>query len=187
MGDSGFVVSSVLPSAVTFLSSHMSTGNIRSGEVHDRPRGRPATCWLRIYAGEGIHTVILGEHRHNPGISVTNAMETLATTVATTYDLDPATTVWFEHYPPASYTRVRFSRDDAGRFHIPCWDAEGHSNNAVVCHLLHQYRAAQFCCVCSRSKWSRHLTKSPFLALLAIAGSSAACKISSACSNAVSW
>ena len=45
---------------------------------------------------------------------------------------------------------------------------------------------AQFLAVCSRSKWSRHLTKSPFLALLATAGSSAAYKIISACSNAVS-
>jgi hypothetical protein len=46
---------------------------------------------------------------------------------------------------------------------------------------------AQFIAVCRRSKWSRHLTKSPFLALLAIAGSNAACKISSAGSNAVGW
>lgn len=45
---------------------------------------------------------------------------------------------------------------------------------------------AQFLAVCSRSKWSRHLTKSPLLALLATAGSNAAYKIISACSNAVS-
>jgi hypothetical protein len=43
----------------------------------------------------------------------------------------------------------------------------------------------QFLAVCSRSKWSRHLTKSPFLALLATAGSNAVYKIISACSNAV--
>ena len=46
-------------------------------------------------------------------------------------------------------------------------------------------RDAQFLAVCSRSKRSRHLTKSPFLALLATAGSKAAYKIISACSNAV--
>ena len=46
--------------------------------------------------------------------------------------------------------------------------------------------AAQFLAVCSRLKWSRHLTKSPCLALLAMAGSSAAYNIISACSNAVS-
>src|SRR5438128_2409109 len=43
---------------------------------------------------------------------------------------------------------------------------------------------AQFIAICRRSKWSKHLTNSPFLALLAMAGSNAACKISSVCSNA---
>ena len=43
---------------------------------------------------------------------------------------------------------------------------------------------AQFIAVCRRSKWSRHLTNSPFLALLAMAGSKAAYKINSACSKA---
>jgi hypothetical protein len=45
---------------------------------------------------------------------------------------------------------------------------------------------AQFIGLCSRSKWSKHRTKSPFLDLLAMAGSNAAYKIISACSNAVS-
>jgi hypothetical protein len=45
---------------------------------------------------------------------------------------------------------------------------------------------AQFIGLCSSLKWSRHLTKSPFLALPAMAGSNAAYKIISACSNAVS-
>ena len=44
---------------------------------------------------------------------------------------------------------------------------------------------AQFIAVCRRSKWSKHKTNSPLLALLAMAGSHAACKISSACSNAL--
>jgi integrase/recombinase XerD len=45
---------------------------------------------------------------------------------------------------------------------------------------------AQFIGLCSKSKWSKHRTKSPFLAWLAMAGSNAAYKIISACSNAVS-
>src|SRR5215831_10886731 len=45
---------------------------------------------------------------------------------------------------------------------------------------------AQFIGLCSSLKWSRHRTKSPFLALPATAGSNAAYKIISACSNAVS-
>jgi transposase len=56
----------------------------------------------------------------------------------------------------------------------------------VIACLAEQIKLAQFIADCSRSKWSSALTKSPFLALLAMVGSSAACKISSACSNAVS-
>src|SRR4029450_6313958 len=47
-------------------------------------------------------------------------------------------------------------------------------------------RNAQFIGDCSSSKWSKHVTNSPFLARLATVGSSAAYKIISACSNAVS-
>jgi hypothetical protein len=46
-------------------------------------------------------------------------------------------------------------------------------------------RVAQFIAICRRSKWSKHLTNSPFLALLAIVGSNAARKMSSACSHAL--
>ena len=45
---------------------------------------------------------------------------------------------------------------------------------------------AQFLTLCSRSKWSRHFTNAPFLALLAMDGAKAAYKIISACANAVS-
>ena len=47
-------------------------------------------------------------------------------------------------------------------------------------------QSAQFIGDCSSSKWSKHVTNSPFLALLAMDGSKAAYKIISACSNAVS-
>ena len=43
---------------------------------------------------------------------------------------------------------------------------------------------AQFLAVCRRSKWSKHVTNSPFLALLATDGSKVAFRIISACSNA---
>jgi hypothetical protein len=47
-------------------------------------------------------------------------------------------------------------------------------------------RKAAYIGLCSSLQWSRHLTQSPFLALPATAGSSAAYTIISACSNAVS-
>ena len=45
-------------------------------------------------------------------------------------------------------------------------------------------QVAQFIAVCRRLKWSKHVTNSPLLALLATDGSNAACKINSACSKA---
>ena len=47
--------------------------------------------------------------------------------------------------------------------------------------VLSQIFIAQFIAICRRSKWSKHLTNSPFLALLAMVGSNAARKMSSAC------
>ncbi len=47
--------------------------------------------------------------------------------------------------------------------------------------------SAQFLAVCRRSKWSKYVTNAPRLALLAMAGSRAACKISSACSHALRY
>jgi hypothetical protein len=61
---------------------------------------------------------------------------------------------------------------------VPCYQGEAREEVDLI--------FAQFIGLCSRSKWSKHRTKSPFLALLAMAGSNAAYKIISACSNAVS-
>jgi hypothetical protein len=44
---------------------------------------------------------------------------------------------------------------------------------------------AQFIAVCRRSKWSKHVTNSPFFARLAMPGSNAACKISSGIVNLI--
>ena len=69
---------------------------------------------------------------------------------------------------------VEFVQEDMRHFHRP----------AAFDLALNLF--AQFLAVCSRLKWSKHVTKSPCLALLAMAGSSAAYNIISACSNAVS-
>ena len=67
------------------------------------------------------------------------------------------------------------------------YDANGEIENGQVYLQLKatdNLRVAQFIGVCRRSKWSKHFTNSPLLALLAMVGSNAACKISSACSKA---
>src|SRR5438309_84111 len=59
-------------------------------------------------------------------------------------------------------------------------NASGIRDTARVLHVSPTTvikNSAQFLAVCRRSKWSTHVTNSPFLALRAMAGSSAACKI----------
>jgi Transposase zinc-ribbon domain len=58
--------------------------------------------------------------------------------------------------------------------------------NGVACPSCESKEVAQFLALCSKSKWSKYFTNSPFLALLAMDGSQAAYKIISACSHAVS-
>lgn len=60
----------------------------------------PARCGLRLLQSDAGALVILTELPDNPGMSVTNASEEIASLVATRYDLDPASTTWIEHYPP---------------------------------------------------------------------------------------
>src|SRR5215813_6752321 len=77
---------------------------------------------------------------------------------------------------------VHHLQDEAGeRLHIGLGDRAVASEEAGEGNIK---RLAQFIAVCRRSKWSKHRTNSPLLALLAMAGSSAARKISSACSQA---
>ena len=67
-----------------------------------------ATCGIEIFYhrcrtndGEMIDraVVVMTEPPDNSGMSVTNGVEQIATAVAIANQLDPATTVWIEHYP----------------------------------------------------------------------------------------
>ena len=61
----------------------------------------------------------------------------------------------------------------------------GPKGESVSCSQVERdVRVAQFIAICRRSKWSKHFTNSPLLALAAMTGSSAARTISSACSQA---
>jgi len=53
--------------------------------------------------------VICTELDDNPGTSVTNAVEIIASRVASSLALDPAKLVWIEHYPPG---RLHGKTDD---------------------------------------------------------------------------
>lgn len=61
-------------------------------------------CRVRLYKGfDGGYTVLLTELADNPGESVTNACERIATGVQPRWALDLTTTRWIEHYPAESF------------------------------------------------------------------------------------
>jgi len=61
--------------------------------------GVKASCGLRIVRDGEQTVVVLTELPDNPGMSVTNAAEEIATQVRREFGLDPDQTRWIEHYP----------------------------------------------------------------------------------------
>jgi hypothetical protein len=87
---------------------------------------RPAHCHLRVYVHPDRPTVVIAsELASNPGTSITNRAEHLATLVCHTARIDPDTMVWIEHYPtdwrPERFSLVEFARDRGGRLAHPRW------------------------------------------------------------------
>lgn len=72
--------------------------------------GREGFCLLRIYQDrdhDELRTVMLSEVAGNPGPSVTNCFEHLATGIAKQYGLIAGHTVFIDHYPAhQSFARV---------------------------------------------------------------------------------
>ena len=62
-------------------------------------RGCPSSCWLRLYQAPDRTVVIATEVDDNPGPSMTNMAEHLATEVTWTFGLSLDALVWIEHYP----------------------------------------------------------------------------------------
>lgn len=61
--------------------------------------GVEARCRVRIFRRSNCAVVIVSEVPDNPGMSVTNPAEVIATQVVRESGLDPRTTLWIEHYP----------------------------------------------------------------------------------------
>jgi hypothetical protein len=62
-----------------------------------------ANCFLRILQDRTTSIVIATELATNPGMSITNAAEVLASKVIKQFHLNPKTTRFIEHYGKASY------------------------------------------------------------------------------------
>ncbi len=93
---------------------------------------RWSSCFLRVYQiADRIAVVVATELTENPGPSITNSAEALATEVVKEYSLDPERTYFVEHYDhrtsamrdPAdsSYDFVEFTwQKDADRWLACC-------------------------------------------------------------------
>ena len=84
-----------------------------------------AHCWLQIFEDGDQTVVIFSELPDNPGRSVTNASDWLATCVVQEYALDPAKTRFIEYYPPEddhprSYDEITYTWTD-GVADVPQW------------------------------------------------------------------
>jgi len=84
-------------------------------------------CRLQIYGS----LVIATELPDNPGMSITNAAEEIATQVCETYEIYPQFLTWIEHYLhedsrlEETYDLVRFTWDQ-DHFIKPCWQRMTH-------------------------------------------------------------
>jgi hypothetical protein len=67
-------------------------------EYKPHPHYRLAHCRVRIYEHEGQQVVVATEMEGNPGMSVTNAAEDIATQLAAAYNLEVDRLIWIEHY-----------------------------------------------------------------------------------------
>jgi len=94
--------------------------------------GCPSRCWLRIYKAPGQAVVVATELADNPGTSITNMAEVLATHVCQEFGLPLDDLMWIEHYPercflggrprlPASFDHVTFAALTAQGLQRPEW------------------------------------------------------------------
>jgi len=91
--------------------------------MHEDPRlyfrrqfGSPGRCHIRIFALADLrHLVLITESAENHGPSIMSVVETIATDVIRTHHLDPATTIFIEHFDDRSWRSAhRLDRSAGG-------------------------------------------------------------------------
>lgn len=88
------------------------------------PNGVKSHCQVNIWKNGDLALVEFMELDDNPGMSVTNASEHLATIIAATYKLNPTKTRFFERYPgesPAMVDEIKYTWKDKKTAHSPQW------------------------------------------------------------------
>jgi len=85
-------------------------------------------CDIEVHRrGDGKYVFVATELPDNPGTSVTNFAEHLATAMRGQYALKPEDVIWIEHYPGAKDRRkedfdlVRFLSMEGDSFRGPVW------------------------------------------------------------------
>ena len=91
-------------------------------------RGCDSCCDIEVHRrGDGKYVFVATELHDNPGTSVTNFAEHLATAMRRQYGLKPDEVIWIEHYPEAKNRRkedfdlVRFLGMEGESFRTPVW------------------------------------------------------------------
>lgn len=85
-------------------------------------------CDIEVRQGsDGKYVFVATELPDNPGTSVTNYAEQLATAMSRQYGLKPGDVIWIEHYAEAKDRRkedfdlVRFLATEGDSFRTPVW------------------------------------------------------------------
>jgi len=85
-------------------------------------------CDIEVHRrSDGKYVFVATELPDNPGTSVTNFAEHLATAMRRQYGLTPTEMIWIEHYPEAKNRRkedfdlVRFLGMEGDSFRTPVW------------------------------------------------------------------
>jgi hypothetical protein len=85
-------------------------------------------CNIEVHRrSDGKYVFVATELADNPGTSVTNFAEHLATAMRSRYGLKPEDVIWIEHYPEAQNRRkedfdlVRFLGTEGDSFRSPVW------------------------------------------------------------------
>ena len=85
-------------------------------------------CDIEVHRrSDGKYVFVVTELPDNPGTSVTNFAEHLATAMRSRHGLKPEDVIWIEHYPEATNRRkedfdlVRFLGMEGDSFRTPVW------------------------------------------------------------------
>ena len=113
----------------------MSTLRIDTIVTYPGLHARPAQCQIRVYDQAGGEAVVIATDigDANPGASVTNTVEHIATEVCRRYRLDPARLTVVEHYDDRRTPRTfSFGRENGESFDVVTFRRMPATSNGTI-------------------------------------------------------